>query len=177
MKVCVGTKNPSKLEGIKQAFKEVYKTENVELISVESTSLTPQPIGLDEIVKGALGRVYASLLHKDCDFYVGVEAGIIEVIPDTYVDIQVTLIRDSRGRQSIGFSPGFQVPGKLMRLITNKEVKELEEAVAKIYNIVNIGEREGVIYLLSKGLLDRTYLTKLSVLMALMRWVNEEAYS
>lgn len=72
-------------------------------------------------------------------------------MPNTYVDVQVTLIRDSRGRQSIGFSPGFQVPDKLMRLITNNEVKELEEAVAKIYNIMNIGEREGVVYLLSKG--------------------------
>jgi len=176
MRVCAGTKNPSKLEGIRQAFKEVFKNEDVELISVEFTSLTPQPIGLDEIVNGALGRVHASLSRKDCDFYVGVEAGIIEVMPNTYVDVQVTLIRDLRGRQSIGLSPGFQVPDKLMRLIVNNEVKELEEAVAKTYNIVNIGEREGVIHLLSKGLLDRTYLTKLSVLMALMQWVNEEAY-
>lgn len=177
MRICAGTKNPSKLEGIKQAFSEVFKIGNIELVSVEPTNLKPQPIGLNEILEGALRRVHASLTHKDCDFYVGVEAGVIEVMTNTYVDIQVTLIRDSRGRQAIGFSPGFQVPNKLMELITRNEVKELEEAVAKIYNIVDIGEREGVIYLLSKGLINRTYLTRLSVLMALLRWINKETYN
>lgn len=177
MRICAGTKNPSKLEGIKQAFSEVFKTEDINLVSVEPTNLKPQPIGLNEILEGALRRVHASLSRKDCDFYVGVEAGVIEVMPNTYVDIQVTIIRDLRGHQAVGFSPGFQVPNKLMELIARNEVKELEEAVSKIYNIADIGEREGIIYLLSKGLMNRTYLTRLSVLMALLRWVNEETYN
>lgn len=177
MRVCAGTRNPSKLEGIKQAFREAFKVEDVELVSLESTNLKPQPIGLDEILEGALRRVHASLSRTDCDFYVGVEAGIIEVMPNTYVDVQATIVRDLKGRQAVGFSPGFQVPDKLVRLIIRNEVKELEEAVAKTYNIADIGEREGIIHLLSKGLLNRTYLTRLSVLMALLRWVNEEAYN
>lgn len=177
MRICAGTRNPSKLEGIKQAFREVFKVGDIELISIESTNLKPQPIGLNEILEGALKRINASLSYDHCDFYVGVEAGVIEVMPNTYVDVQVTIIRDSKGHQAVGFSPGFQVPDKLMRLIIRNEVRELEEAVAKTYNIADIGEREGVIHLLSKGLLNRTYLTKLSVLMALLRWVNNEAYS
>ncbi|MGC8975217.1 MAG: inosine/xanthosine triphosphatase [Thermoprotei archaeon] len=177
MKVCAGTKNPSKLEGIKQAFREAFKVEDVELVSIGSVGLTPQPIGLNEILEGALKRVNASSSYRNyCDFYVGVEAGIIEVVPGTYVDVQVAVVRDLKGRQGIGFSPGFQVPDKLMQLILGGKVKELEDAVAKAYNIVDIGEREGVIYLLSRGLLNRTYLTKLSVLMALLKWINEEAY-
>lgn len=176
MRVCAGTKNPSKLGGIRQAFREVFKVEDVELVSLESTDLRPQPIGLDEILEGALKRVNASLSRKDCDFYVGVEAGIIEVMPNTYIDVQAAIVRDSKGRQAVGFSPGFQVPNKLVRLIIGNEVRELEEAVAKIYNISDIGEREGVIHLLSKGLLNRAYLTQLSVSMALLRWINEEAY-
>ncbi|MEM0025134.1 MAG: inosine/xanthosine triphosphatase [Zestosphaera sp.] len=177
MRVCAGTKNPSKLEGIKQAFREAFNIGDIELVSVESRDLRPQPVGLNEILEGALRRVHTSLSRKDCDFYVGVEAGIIEVMPNTYVDVQVTIVRDLRGRQAIGFSPGFQIPDKLMRLIVRNEVRELEEAVAKTYNIEDIGEREGVIHLLSKGLLNRTHLTRLSVLMALLRWVNEEAYN
>ncbi|MFN3268729.1 MAG: DUF84 family protein, partial [Zestosphaera sp.] len=52
MRICAGTKNPSKLEGIKQAFSEVFKIEGIELVSVEPTNLKPQPIGLNEILEG-----------------------------------------------------------------------------------------------------------------------------
>lgn len=174
--VCAGTTNPSKLEGIGRAFRRAFSGGVVELVSVKLAGMNPQPMGLVETLHGALERAIQASHLSDCDFYVGVEAGIIELLPEKYVDLQVAVVLGPNKDLSIGFSPAFQVPPQLVRLVTEGRARELEEAVEITYGVADIGEREGLIHLLSKGLIDRPYLTEEAVLMALLPWVNEDAY-
>lgn len=176
MRVCAGTKNPSKLEGIRRAFSKVFSNASLEVVGTEYVSGNPQPVGLSEVLNGALQRVRSLSGSSECDFRVGVEAGIIELMPGTHLDVQVAVVEDRSGFLSVGFSPAFQVPQQLIQIVFEGKARELEEAVELVYGIPDIGEREGIIHLLSGGLLDRAYLTEVAVLMALLPWVNESAY-
>ena len=55
MKVLMGTKNPGKIEGAKQAFEKYFDEVEVQGIAVES-EVSNQPFDAD-IVKGAKNRV------------------------------------------------------------------------------------------------------------------------
>ncbi|MEM2005521.1 MAG: inosine/xanthosine triphosphatase [Zestosphaera sp.] len=176
MRVCAGTRNPSKLEGIRRAFSKAFGDTCLEVVSVDYVGGSPQPVGLSEVLNGALRRARNPPNSSECDFRVGVEAGIIELTPKMYLDVQAAAVEDRNGFLSVGLSPAFQVPQSLIRLVFEGEARELEEAVELVYGIPSIGEREGVIHLLSEGLFDRTYLTEIAVLMALLPWINERAY-
>ncbi len=174
MKVCVGTKNPTKLSGVEEAFKEVFK-EDVTIVPVDYYSINPQPIGLNLIVNGAKSRALQAMRVSNCDFYVGVEAGIFNV-GNVYIDIQAAFILRKDGEESLGFSPGFPLPKSYVEMILSGKAKELEEVVEKLYGIKNIGEREGVIHILSKGLINRKHLVKLAVITALLPWLSPNEY-
>ena len=55
MKVLIGTNNPGKIEGAKQAFEKFYKNVNIVEISV-SSNVSNEPVN-EEIYVGASNRV------------------------------------------------------------------------------------------------------------------------
>ncbi len=174
--VAAGTKNPSKVAGIKAAFTELLGV-SVKVIPVAvNPGVPPQPLGIDEILLGAKNRCFQSFsVVKDADFGVGVEAGIYRV-EDRYYDVQVAVIRDSNGLTSVGFSPSFQVPPPFADVLVKGEARELEVVVDRYFGTKDIGEKGGLIKILTKGVVTREHLTRDAVLMALIPWVNEELY-
>lgn len=79
MKILMGTKNPGKIEGAKQAFEKYFDNVEIEGIPV-SSNVGDQPIN-EEIFQGAKNRVrnlkeYAINNNIEADFYVSSEAGI-----------------------------------------------------------------------------------------------------
>jgi len=175
MKVCAGTRNPSKVKGIKQAFENFFN--NIEILFRDvGSEAPPQPIGLDEIIKGARSRALRA--HKiigQCDFSVGVEAGIFE-LKGTVMDLQAAVIIDKNAQESIGLSPSFPLPQSFSNLLLKRKVRELEVLVDKYYGTQNIGDKGGFIKLLTNGIVTREDLTKNAVIMALIPWINKELY-
>ena len=55
MKILMGTKNPGKIEGARQAFEKYFDSVEIEGISVES-EVGNQPVN-EEILQGAKNRV------------------------------------------------------------------------------------------------------------------------
>ena len=55
MKILMGTKNPGKIEGARQAFEKYFENVEIEGISVES-EVSAQPVN-EEIFQGAKNRV------------------------------------------------------------------------------------------------------------------------
>ena len=106
MKILMGTKNPGKIEGAKQAFEKYFDNVEIEGISVDS-EVGDQPFN-EEILQGAKNRVknlkkYAKENKPDIDFYVSSEAGITNSLGE-WIDINCVVIEDSKGFQSIGTS-------------------------------------------------------------------------
>jgi len=175
LRVCVGTRNPSKLKGVEKALKMFYDDVSIICVPVKS-GVPPQPIGIEQIFTGARNRALRALAGNiDCDLGVGVEAGIYAV-GSTYYDVQVAAVADRNGVVTYGLSPSFPIPPKFASALIAKEVPELEVIVDRTFGTSNIGEKGGLIKLLTKGKVLREDITFYAVVMALVPRLNRELY-
>ena len=165
--VAIGSTNPAKINGVKRAFEKYYEQVYVKHHHVDNL-VGPQPIGYDQTLNGSLNRALEiKKIYPDSDFYVGVEAGLVEHM-DRYFALQVSTVISQSGKISYGISPAFEVPAEIALQVIEGEVVELEDAVIKYYGVENIGEKEGLIGILSKGRVTREDLSFIATLMALI---------
>ena len=175
MRILIGTKNPGKIEGAKQAFEKFF--ENVEIKGVPvSSNVGDQPIN-EEILQGAKNRVknlreYVMKNNIQADFYISSEAGITNLLGE-WIDINAVVIEDSKGFQSIGTSQGFPIPDKYI-----DEIKETElgKVMDKIFSGQELGKGKGGISFLTKNEITRIDLTRNAFIMALTSHINGEVW-
>ncbi len=172
MRVAVGSKNPTKVEGARLAFEHFFG--DVEVVPFEvCTSVPPQPFDGETIV-GAIERA-KGCYSDEFDFSVGIEAGLFR-FPLTltgYIDFQVAAVYDGE-RVSVGFGPGFEYPPAVVEeVLRGKEVGEIME---RLSGIKELGRKFGAVHYLSKGAISRTELSRIAVTMALIPFVNEKLY-
>lgn len=175
MKILMGTKNPGKIEGAKQAFEKYFENVEMEGITV-SSNVGDQPIN-EEILQGAKNRVknlkeYAINNNIEADFYVASEAGITNLLGE-WIDINAVVIEDSKGFQSVGTSQGFPIPDKYI-----DEIKETElgKVMDKIFSGRELGKGKGGISFLTQNEVSRIDLTRNAFIMALTSHINEEIW-
>lgn len=175
MKILMGTKNPGKIEGARQAFEKYFTDIEIEGISVES-EVGDQPIN-EKIFQGAKNRVknlkkYAKENNIEADFFIASEAGITNLLGD-WIDINAVVIEDSKGFQSVGTSQGFPIPEKYI-----KEIKETElgKVMDKIFSGSELGKGKGGISILTKDEISRVDLTRNAFIMALTSHINGEIW-
>ena len=175
MKILIGTKNPGKIEGARQAFEKYFDNIEIEGIPV-SSNVGDQPIN-EEILRGAKNRVknlkeYSMKNNIEADFYISSEAGITNLLGE-WIDINAVVIEDSKGFQSIGTSQGFPIPDKYI-----DEIKETElgRVMDRIFKGKELGKGKGGISFLTKNEVTRIDLTKNAFIMALTRFINEDLW-
>ena len=177
MKINVGSKNEQKVEAVREALQEYKDFENTEVFSLDVDSkVSNQPKTLEEIITGAMNRARNSFTN--CDYSIGLESGIFPV-PHTksgYMDICMCAIYDGE-RYYLGSSPAFEHPKGVIDLVFSKNY-EIDEA-AKEFGITDnprVGRSEGVIGILTKGILNRKGFSKQAVIMALIHLINKSYY-
>jgi len=175
LRVIVGSKNPAKVEGVKRAF-NLLGPVIVESVEVR-TSVGPQPMSLRETVKGAVERA-VNAMRKGFNYSVGVEAGLYKFPPALtgYMEVQVAALLDGEGGITVGMSPSFEFPQRVVRELEEGKAPEAEVVIEDLTGVKGIGERGGAIGFLTKGRLDRVALTELAVLMALVPRLNPGLY-
>lgn len=171
MKILMGTKNPGKIEGAKQAFEKYFENVEIEGIAVKS-DVADQPFD-KEILIGAKNRVrnlkeYAQKNNIKADFYIASEAGITNLLGD-WIDINTAVVESKEGLQSIGISQGFPIPNKYIDEIRKTE---LGKVMDKIFNRQELSKGKGGISLLTKDQISRIDLTKNAFIMALTSHIN-----
>ena len=171
--MAVGTKNPAKVEGIKDAFSKYFQ--NVELRPLDSSSVAKaQPRGLDEMAAGATARAKFALSTVGGDYGVGVEAGIF-TIGDVYFDNQVAAVVDVSGKVSLGHSAGYMLPRGAMEKLF-RDGRELERWAEEVSGIKEIGDKGGLVKFLTKGKMTRADLTEQCVITALAPRLHKDVY-
>ncbi|MBQ8299731.1 MAG: inosine/xanthosine triphosphatase [Clostridia bacterium] len=175
MKVLMGTKNPGKLEGAKQAFEKYFDNVEIEGVAV-SSEVSDQPLN-EEIIKGAKNRVknlkeYAIQNNIKADFYVSSEAGITNYLEE-WIDINVVVVESADGVQSTGTSQGFPIPEKYMDEI---KATELGKVMDKIFGMDESGKGKGGISILTHKEITRIDLTKNAFIMALTKHINGDTW-
>lgn len=175
MKILMGTKNPGKIEGARQAFEKYFDSVEIEGISVES-NVGAQPVN-EEILQGAKNRIknlkkYANNNNIKADFYIASEAGITNLLGE-WIDINAVVIEDSKGFQSIGTSQGFPIPDKYIEEIKQTE---LGKVMDRLFRGKELGKGKGGISFLTKDEVTRIDLTRNAFIMALTRFINEDLW-
>lgn len=175
MKILIGTKNPGKIEGARQAFEKYFDNIDIEGIAVES-NVGAQPVN-EEILQGAKNRIknlkkYANNNNIKADFYIASEAGITNLLGE-WIDINAVVIEDSKGFQSIGTSQGFPIPDKYIEEIKQTE---LGKVMDRLFRGKELGKGKGGISFLTKDEITRIDLTRNAFIMALTRFINEDIW-
>lgn len=171
MKILMGTKNPGKIQGAKEAFEKYFDNVEIEGIPVNS-DVGEQPIN-EEILQGAKNRVknlreYSINNNIEADFYVSSEAGITNLLGE-WIDINAVVVEDKKGLQSVGTSQGFPIPDKYVQ-----EIKETElgKVMDKIFSETELAKGRGGISILTRDEISRIDLTRNAFIMALTKHIN-----
>ena len=177
MKILVGSKNPTKLDAVKESF-AVYYGDDLKIIGMSVNSdISNQPLE-NETFQGANNRAMAlkkidKTQNLKADFFVGVEGGVIKLNNKNFSS-NVACIINKENKKGFGVSPIYQLPDS----IKNKLAKgiELSVIIDKITNQTKSGYKGGAVDFFSKGKVNRTEMAKLSLMMALIPILNEKLY-
>lgn len=173
MLVAVGSRNPAKVNGTRRAFSKYFP--DLVLRSVDSSAVArAQPVGLRQMVDGAVARARFALSKVGGEYGVGVEAGIFRV-GSFYFDHQQAAVADASGRVSLGHSAGYMLPKVAVEELL-REGRELEQFAEELSGIAGVGDKGGLIHYLTKGKMSRTDLTEQCVTVALAPWLHREVY-
>lgn len=172
MKILIGTKNPGKIQGAKEAFENYFDDFDIEGIGV-SSNVNEEPVN-NEIYIGAKNRVdnlmkYAKDNNINADFFLGIESGITNLL-GKWIIISIAVIKDKSGYESWGTSPAFPVPDKYVEEIISTD---LGKVMDKIFKKNDLRSSKGGINFLTKGVITRIDQTKEAFIMALTQHINE----
>lgn len=176
MRIIVGSKNPEKVNAVKEVIVryDFLKNGQVESMEVES-GINDQPKSLDEIIQGARNR--AKNAYQDCDLSFGIESGFMEVLHTKtgWMELSACAIYDGK-EFHLALSPAFECPPQVMNLIHRG--KDLSTAIYKLgfHPNPNIGAHGGALGLFTKGRMDRKAYTKHAITLALIHLDNVDFY-
>jgi len=173
LRVAVGSTNRVKVDAARNVFTQAFGM--VEIVSIEPEhGVEKQPMD-GRILEGAMRRAKEAIAKAGADYGVGVEAGLVrDSFMGRHVDVQYCAIVDTSGFVTVGRGPGFEYPPRVTKAVL--EGASVGETMSAITGIENIGRRSGSIGFLSDGLIDRTSLSEIAVLMALIPRIRKELY-
>ncbi len=172
MKIAMATRNPTKIAAVQTVFQRAYPGEAIIIEQTDPPEGVPEQPLNREIVAGALARAEAARGACEADYYVGVEAGLMQLPGcSRWLSTQACAIVDAQGRQSIGLGPGYELPAQIEESVISGQ--PLRVAFERHFGVED-ADRRGAIHYLSCGTIDRRELTMTAVRMALLPWCTED---
>ena len=176
MKLLIASENPVKINGAKKAFEKYFDNIEVEGFNIKS-EVSDEPFD-EEILQGAKNRIknlkkYARDNNIDADFYLASEEGIINLFgkdgEENWINLNLVIVENKDGLQSIGTSQGFPIPKKYIEEIRQNELGNL---MNRLFNGEDLKRKGGGIDILTKGKINRTDLIENAFTMALIKQIN-----
>lgn len=173
--VVVGSKNPAKMEAVKEAFESVFPNETFVYVSHDAQSGVPdQPFGSEETRKGAKNRADDCLrVRLGADYCVGLEGGLEEEAGEFWAMAWMCVV-DSGGNYGFGKTGAFLLPTEVSQYI--HEGKELGDAVDIVFNKINLKHAEGTVGVLTNNLILRKDFYREALIFALIPFLQPVLY-
>ena len=177
MRINVASKNPVKVEAVREVLQNYPDLANCDVLGIETRSgVSNQPKSLEETIQGAINRARA--VFDGCVYSLGIESGLM-MVPQTKtgsMDFCACAIYDGKNYH-LGLSCAFEFPAKVTQMI-HKDGIDANEAFYRLGLTSNrkIGSSEGAIGMLTKGRMSRKDYTKQAIQMALIHLENRELY-
>lgn len=173
-KVIIASKNPVKIQAVKDGFAKMFPQEKFEFQGISVPSLVAdQPFSNEETFTGARNRAdHAAKEVKEADFYVGIEGGIEEVGKEMQAFAWIVI----KSAQQYGKSRTgtFFLPKEVVKLI--KQGKELGEADDMVFQRHNSKQQNGAVGILTGDVIDRTKYYTEAVILSLIPFKNQHLY-
>jgi inosine/xanthosine triphosphatase len=146
-----------------------------------------QPVGFEEIVRGARNRAAAARETGDCDLGVGIEDGLVALPPGAasvegeHVNIGCAAVTDGE-RFSVGFSAAFAYPPEVsLPAVRDREpigalFDRLWSERRDAFDRPPLARAVGNVGKLTAGVLPRSEYARHAVLCALVAFVNPDLY-
>ena len=188
-RVHVGSKNAPKIQAVRDALGAFVPDLEVEGVEVE-TGVPEQPVGFDEIVRGAKNRAQAALARGGCDLAAGIEDGLVTLsgvsdlrgLGSATLNLGCAWLTDGQ-RESFGLSSGFGYPnacaevalrerqpiGGLFDELWRARDGDAQKSGATGRGLGNIGK-------LTFGVLTRTEYARHAVMCAFVRYLHPDLY-
>lgn len=174
MKIAVGSKNPAKIQAVKEAFTRVFPHKKIDVVGVDVESrVSKQPMNDKESIAGARQRAKKAQKLVKADYAVGLEGGIAK-IEDKWFDCGWMVVLSKDGKEGIGSTVRMELPGKIVKLI--KEGKELGEANDIIFGTVNSKHHQGHFGLMTNNTITRISGYSDGVISALSRFLKPKIF-
>jgi inosine/xanthosine triphosphatase len=171
--VAVGSTNPVKIGAARAVIHAVFPDARIEGISVPST-VSDQPIGDDETIRGALARASAARQALDADIGVGIEGGVVEQLDGSMRTCAWAAIVDASGRRGIGGSLAMPLPDSVAAMI--RRGVELGHAMDRLIGEHDTKRGKGAVGILTAGLVDRQRAYEVLVSYALAPFLTPELF-
>lgn len=173
-KVIIASKNPVKIQAVKNSFKKMFPFQKFEFIGVSVPSnVSDQPFGNNETYRGAKNRAdNAFSAVKDADFCVGIESGIGHV--ENEMEAFAWVFIKSGGKYGKARAGTFFLPKQVVGLI--KKGKELGEADDIVFKRSNSKQENGAVGILTGNVIDRTKYYTEAIILALIPFKNADLY-
>lgn len=173
-KVIIASKNPVKIQAVRNGFEEMLPNQEFEFSGVSVSSDVPdQPMSNEETLRGAKNRAdNASGNIPNADFYIGIEGGIEQVEGEMQAFAWVVV--KSSGIYGKSRTGTFLLPKQVVDLI--KEGKELGEADDIVFDRTNSKQKSGAVGILTGDVIDRTAYYTQAVILSLIPFRNDDLY-
>lgn len=170
--VAIGSTNPVKINAVKAVFRKAFRKPEFVTLEVDS-SVPEQPIGDNQIMKGAIHRARKVQKKTDSDFGVGIEGGVIKTKFGLMSSAWCAIV-NKNGKVSLGGGMHFHIPKKVAKRIRNGE--ELGPIMDDFTGRKNVKKQGGTIEILTQGLVTRTGAYQQLIKMALSKFLASEWY-
>jgi inosine/xanthosine triphosphatase len=173
MLIVLGSSSPVKINATKQAFETYFDDVEVKGIEVP-TGIKPFPTSDEETFQGAVNRVRAVSEQVFADYYVGLEGGLQCLNGFTIVK-QIAVIKKGE-RMCVGVSSGYAAPESLIKQL-DMTSDESRKILDKYFGKKEILSKEGIVGVLTNGILNRTMISRDAIICALTGFINQHYYA
>jgi inosine/xanthosine triphosphatase len=177
MLILVGSKNPVKIESVKEAFDKYFPDVTVRGVEV-SSGVPDQPVN-DDTFNGAKNRADALYKINETDnlnaqYFVGIEGGIINIC-DKWFSMGCICIINDQGKVGFGTSSHFSLPKKIVdKLLSGIELGHVIDSLTDQHNSK---QKSGAIGFLTKEVIIRKDLYTQGIITALIPFINAELFN
>ncbi len=173
MKVCVGSKNPVKINAVRSAFEDYFGDFELSYSEVES-GVAAMPMSAEETVAGAKNRALrAQEKFKGYDYAVGAEGGVEKTRFGMMVCNYIVIV-DRSGKIGVGGGTEFIIPKYMEDRLARGE--ELSEIIDELMGVEGTKYSGGAIGALTMGMVGRDETFRIATHFALIPFVNAELF-
>ena len=178
--IAVGSGNPCKVEAVRAAFARCFPGRALDVFACAVPSgVSDQPMGSEETLRGARNRATAAAAAstlRQVSFSVGLEGGLErDASSGTLACFAWMAILNARGGWGTSRTASFDLPPPIARLI--EDGLELGDADDKFFKRTGSKAGEGVVGLLTHGIIDRAAYYEHALVMALIPFTNASIYA